>query len=173
MMAPPFSTPIHQTSACPFPQRRVTPTSCPVLKTAASYPYVAIFVKRHLRIVAMDESPPISYFHGPANQDALQGRRNPENVLLSLHFDKVKPINSRKCPQCNSMLACKSLPDCLAFLRDALFSPTPRTLCTAINKVFLTTFPDLASAAVRKHLPKSIATSKGHLDQQRQGIQST
>ena len=71
------------------------------------------------------------------------------------------------------MLARESLRNLLDFLRAALFISMTKTLCTAIGKGLLTMFPGLTYAAVRKHLPNSIATSNDHLDQQRQGIQST
>ena len=71
------------------------------------------------------------------------------------------------------MLARESLPNSIAFLHADLFIPTTQTLYSAIDKGFLTTFPVLAYIAVIKHLPKSIATPKGHFEQQRQVIQST
>eukprot|EP00978_Attheya_sp_CCMP212_P040835 scaffold226906_cov28-Attheya_sp.AAC.1 len=41
------------------------------------------------------------------------------------------------------------------------------------SKGFLATFPGLTEDLVKKHLPRSIDTAKGHLQQQRQGLQST
>jgi hypothetical protein len=38
---------------------------------------------------------------------------------------------------------------------------------------FFTTWPGLTSALIRKHLPKSIATAKGHQKQDRQNVRST
>ena len=41
------------------------------------------------------------------------------------------------------------------------------------KKGFFTSWPGLTAKAVAKYLPKSIATSKGHLDQMRKNIRST
>ena len=44
---------------------------------------------------------------------------------------------------------------------------------TAITAGFFITWTGLTSALVRKHLPTSIATAKGHLRQDQQNVQST
>lgn len=61
----------------------------------------------------------------------------------------------------------------ITFLHAAAFSPTVTTWCAAIDKGFFCTWPGLTSAMVRKHLPKSMATAKGHLKEERQGLRST
>ena len=60
-----------------------------------------------------------------------------------------------------------------AYHHASLCGPTVATLINAIKNNRLTTFPDLTATAVRRHLPKSIQTSMGHLHQYRQGIRST
>jgi hypothetical protein len=45
--------------------------------------------------------------------------------------------------------------------------------CAAIDKGLLTTWPGLTAAQVRKYAPRSTATVKGHLDQQRANLRST
>ena len=177
-MDPPCSPPTQQTSMCPFPQRRAS-IILPILKNGSlisignfcDEEHVAIFVNHHLHIVAMDEAPPNAAFQVPADLDVLRGHCNPANLLWSLQFYNDEPFNASTGMQCNSMLAPESLPNCLAFLHASLFRPTTRTLCIAINNGFLTTFPSLAYASVRKHLSKYIDTAKGHLGQKRQGIQ--
>ena len=47
------------------------------------------------------------------------------------------------------------------------------TWIQAIEKGFYATWPGLTVQAVRRHLPKSIITTTGHLDQQRKNKQST
>ena len=42
-----------------------------------------------------------------------------------------------------------------------------------ITAGFFTTWPGITSALVRKHLPKILATAKGHLRQERQNVRST
>jgi hypothetical protein len=63
--------------------------------------------------------------------------------------------------------------DLCAFHHTALFSPAPSTLLAALNNGFLDTFPGLTPHVVKKYLPPSEATAKGHLDQDRQNVQST
>ena len=41
------------------------------------------------------------------------------------------------------------------------------------QKRFLSTFPGLTKQLVKKHLPKSETTVKGHMDQERKNLQST
>ena len=43
----------------------------------------------------------------------------------------------------------------------------------AIKKNHFTTWPGLTEQLVSKHLPKSVATAEGHLNQEQQGLQST
>jgi hypothetical protein len=53
------------------------------------------------------------------------------------------------------------------------FSPATSTWTDAIDAGFFTTWPGLTAALVRKHLPKSLATAKGHLKQDRTNVRST
>jgi hypothetical protein len=46
-------------------------------------------------------------------------------------------------------------------------------LIAAIKKNHFTTWPGLTVKAVKKHLPPCVATAKGHLNQEMQGLQST
>jgi hypothetical protein len=52
-------------------------------------------------------------------------------------------------------------------------SPVPSTWVRAIHAGHYATWPGLTAELVNKHLPPSLATAKGHLDQQRQNIRST
>ena len=63
--------------------------------------------------------------------------------------------------------------DIMQYLNWAAFSPVVSTWTTAITAGFFTTLPGITSALVRKHLPKSLATAKGHLRQERQNVRST
>jgi hypothetical protein len=54
-----------------------------------------------------------------------------------------------------------------------MYSPAPSTMIKAADLGFLSSFPGLTSENIRKHLPKSIATMMGHLQQQRQNTRST
>jgi hypothetical protein len=65
------------------------------------------------------------------------------------------------------------MPETMKFLHQCLFSPTVDTLCKAIDNNQLIGFPHLTSARVRKYLPESTATAKGHMNRQRKGVRST
>ena len=53
----------------------------------------------------------------------------------------------------------------MQYLHASAFSPVPATCIKSIQKGFFMFWPGLTAKAVTKHLPNSIATSKGHLDQ--------
>ena len=61
----------------------------------------------------------------------------------------------------------------MQYLHAAAFSPVPATWIKAIQKGVFTSWTGLTAKAVAKHLPKAIATSKGHLDKTRNNIRST
>ena len=61
----------------------------------------------------------------------------------------------------------------MQYLHRAAFSPVMSSWTTAITAGFLTTCLGLMYALVRKHLPESIATAKGHLRQDQQNVRST
>ena len=66
-----------------------------------------------------------------------------------------------------------TLRDLVTYLHRACFSPVTRTWTKAIDAGFFSTWPGLTSDLVRKHLPKSLATAKGHLKQDRKNVRST
>jgi hypothetical protein len=103
-------------------------------------------------------------------------------VLLTGHRDmttRLWMVNLQQPPQPTAesigMMTTETstLPELMSFLHGAMYSPTPTTFIKAIKKNFLTTWPGLTAANVRQHLPKSLATAKGHLDQTRKNIKST
>ena len=63
--------------------------------------------------------------------------------------------------------------DLVNFHHGALFSPVKSTLIRAIKNGHLATWPGLDSKVVHRHLHPSIHTEQGHLNQQRQKLQST
>ena len=63
--------------------------------------------------------------------------------------------------------------DLLQFLHRAAFIPVVLTWKNSINAGYFTMWPGLTSELVRKHLPKSLATAKGHLKQTEQNVRST
>jgi hypothetical protein len=63
--------------------------------------------------------------------------------------------------------------DLVQYLHRAAFSPVISTWTAAIDAGHFSTWPGLTSQLVRKHLPASIATAKGHRRQDRQNVRST
>lgn len=63
--------------------------------------------------------------------------------------------------------------DLVQFLHAACFSPVPSTLIKAIDNGHFATWPSFTAANVRRYLPKSPATVKGHLNQVRKNQRST
>ena len=104
-----------------------------------------------------------------ATQHILQGSRQPNGLW-------TMPVGATTAPQLNVLTHKQPhtrLADHLAFLHAAAFSPVTSTLIDAINNNQFTTWPNFTAPNIRKHLPPSIATAKGHMDQIRQNIQST
>ena len=63
--------------------------------------------------------------------------------------------------------------DIVRYLYHAAGSPVPSTWTTAINNNKYATWPGLIAQKVRKHLPKSVYTVKGHMRQIRKNQRST
>ena len=60
-----------------------------------------------------------------------------------------------------------------AYIHACLYSPATSTLLRAIRNSFLVGFPGITKELFSKHLLASIATAKGHLDQERSNLRST
>jgi hypothetical protein len=73
----------------------------------------------------------------------------------------------------NTTTATTTIADQLQFLHAPCFSPSTSTWIIAIKGGHFTSWPGVTAANVRRHLPKSMATALGHLDQQRQNLRST
>jgi hypothetical protein len=76
-------------------------------------------------------------------------------------------------PTINSVYHTSTLAETIQYLHQCLFSPTIDTLCKAIDNNQLIGFPHLTSPLVRKYLPDSEATAKGHMNRTRRGLRST
>lgn len=63
--------------------------------------------------------------------------------------------------------------DLVRYLHQCCFSPTTSSWLAAIKAGFFATWPGLTCELVKKHLPKSDATVKGHLRQQYKNTRST
>ncbi len=61
----------------------------------------------------------------------------------------------------------------LQYMHATLFSPTKSTLLKATQAGNLISWPGMNATNIHKHFPDTAATALGHLDQERQGLQST
>ena len=73
----------------------------------------------------------------------------------------------------NSAYQQKSASQLQAWHHATLGAPVVTTLIKAINNDWLTSFLGLTADGIRKHLPKSIQTTMGHMHKVRQNIRST
>jgi hypothetical protein len=67
----------------------------------------------------------------------------------------------------------KTRSELATYYHTTLGSPVPSTLLRAIRRGHLTTFPNLTTQLITKHLPKSYATTLGHQDQEAKNLRST
>ena len=63
--------------------------------------------------------------------------------------------------------------DLAAFFHGALFSPVKATLLKAINNNHFVGWPGLTKKLISRHLLDTVATAKGHQNQERQQLQTT
>jgi hypothetical protein len=96
----------------------------------------------------------------------LVGHRNAQNGLwhVNLAKQKIRLANSIGNPTASELVA---------FAHATLFSPVLSTLEAALTRGYLTNFPGLTPAMLRKYQPRSIAMHKGHMDQKRKNQKST
>ena len=95
-------------------------------------------------------------------------RQQSKNVTYAIHDDsqQVKPT-------ANSVYHTSKLAETIKFIHQCMFSPTLETFCKAIDNDQLIGFPPITSNQVRKFLPESTATAKGHMNRTRKGVRST
>ena len=106
----------------------------------------------------------------------LTGIRNPTSGLWQTDLQpQSPPISSLTKPvySCNALHPASTIATRMAWLHACAFSPAKSTFLKAIKAGHFTTWPELTEKLVRKHLPESRATHKGHLDQTRQNLRST
>ena len=72
----------------------------------------------------------------------------------------------------NNLMAEKRKPDLAKWYHVKLFSFVNHTLVQANKKGYSSTWPNLTSNLINKHLPPSMATDKGHMHQTSKNINS-
>ena len=104
------------------------------------------------------------------NEPVITGRRNHSTGL----YEQVIPKHSTQTiHQANAVLPTANVQEQIEYLHQCAFSPTPRTWIQVVKKGHFKTWPGVTVNAIQQYLPKSEATTMGHLDQQRKNTQST
>jgi hypothetical protein len=90
----------------------------------------------------------------------LDGKRTPETVLWQL---SLTPVHPQLMYQANGAIGSATPAELATFAHAALFSPVLSTLHKALDKGYISNFPGLTAALLRKYPPRSIPMVKGHL----------
>ena len=126
----------------------------------------AIFSATHLKIVR-------------DNKVLITGYRNALDGLWDIPFKSNTPTNT---PEHHHHMRhalnvivnkTQSKKNLAKYLHGCVFSPVISTFKTAIGKGNFVTWPGIDSLNFNKLVGPTIPTAKGHLDQERQGLQST
>ena len=120
------------------------------------------------------------------NQLLLQGYRNNQDGLWDIPLPQSPtPLNSSITPllppqptpskEVLSVILRKNQThiDLVTYLHAACFSPVKSTFLRAIKNNHFTTWPGLTEDIINKSLEPSLASAQGHLNQERQNLQST
>ena len=76
-------------------------------------------------------------------------------------------------PQVHAAFSLSADKDFVKFVHASMGSPALSTFSTAVRKGYLSSWPRLTSSLVNAHPPNTLATAQGHLNQRRQGLDST
>ena len=114
--------------------------------------------------------------HLQPNNKILTGPRNSTDGLWDLHIPATNCAASTPGTnhQANAIIRKdKTKTELAQYLHAAAGYPVISTFSQAIKKGNFLSWPGIESLSFQKHLPKSMATAKGHLDQERKNLQST
>ena len=90
-----------------------------------------------------------------------------------MHQAPTSENHQHSSTQASNVYTLRTKKDLAQYLHLACWSPAPTTWKQAVELGFFATFPGLSPSLISKHLPRSIATSKGHLKQLRKNLRST
>jgi hypothetical protein len=114
------------------------------------------------------------------NQVIIKGTRMPNSLwsvpILASPNRQLNSVSILDPPahQANGVLRTdKPKQELATYLHATLGSPAPSTLLRAIRREHFSTIPGLTTNLISKHLPKSIATTLGHQDQEAKKLCST
>ena len=100
--------------------------------------------------------------------------RRPSPFLALQHYrPALQKFNKGTKYLANNAFAMVTKPDLAMYYHCTAFSPVPTKFISAINNSNFSTWPGLTAELISKHLPKSLATTKGHNNLARQNLRST
>jgi hypothetical protein len=102
----------------------------------------------------------------------LTGQWDKESGLWRVPLETNLPLQLGDEYYANNVYEQKSIQDTSTYLHACCFSPVQDTWLKAIRNGNFETWPSITVENVRKYLPKSDATAKGHMNQIRQNIHS-
>jgi hypothetical protein len=100
----------------------------------------------------------------------MYGSRDPKSRLWRVN---LKQKFEKQESQCNHAHDNNNQKYLINYLHATCFSPVKSTWITAIKNGNFLSWPGLIEQAVEKHLSKYVATTKGHLNQQRKNARTT
>ena len=99
--------------------------------------------------------------------------RNQKNVFWYIKVE-LFPTDIPGIHQANVIVKKKTTkPDLVKWHHNSLGNPAKHSILRAVKQGHIATLPGINETLVTKHLPPSIDSDKVHLQQERQGIQST
>jgi hypothetical protein len=112
------------------------------------------------------------------NTCVLSGTRNTADGLWDIpiptELSSPSPSHSSRSHHANAIIRKDMTKTKLAqYLYGCCGSPVPLTWQTAIGNGNFITWSNINSLLIKKHLPKSTDSAKGHMDQERNNLQST
>ena len=100
----------------------------------------------------------------------MQGHRYPNTTLYMINMAALlRSMKEQHIPETlrsNHVYETKSKQELTLFYHAACFSPTKRTFVDAIKRKAFASWPGLKVELVKKYLPRTEATIKGHIRQQ-------
>ncbi len=106
-------------------------------------------------------------------QKLLQGPGNPQDGFWDFHIPTLPPSKPTHHKLAIIIQKSTTKKDLIQFYHTATFSPTISTFFKAVKNGNFQSLPGLTSDLVTKYLTPTIATHYGHLNQERQNLQST
>lgn len=133
---------------------------CDVIFTANNANIILRSTQEVLYTATRDPRTRLYVLNIPTTESALSATTQSVSRPTSCSVDNTTWI-------ANAAIGSPSAADLVEFSHASLCSPTVSTLETALKKNYVRGFPGLTAKSLRKHTPNSVATAKGHLNQQR------